>query len=335
MRVLYDFFAILFFIFCFEDNMNAQTYKSYLGKDFCKWYILYDDEVCPNTFNYLTCANRTTIIDGKTYQLLYQIHELFNDTINSIPANTISHQYIREDSITGRLYFLYEIYSDGGTFISHSPEILVSDMSLHIGDSIALNVTGSNLSYWYNLKFSTYDNKYYAMVDSVYFKDGLKHVRTAALFNSSGALFEKQKTALTFIEGVGSNLSPILDYGIFAYLSDIWKLMCNIQDNNTKHFNISGLCRMAELICDVAVPETMDNNKFLITNSNGSIKIKFTPSFSGNIRLIQSTGMPIYVTPVINESEHIITVENIQSGGVYILQIISNKGIIATTKLIL
>ncbi len=326
---------LIIFLSLFISVLNAQTFKSYFGKEYNKWYILYDGKVCPNTFNYLTCANRTTIIDGKTYQLLFEMYETLNDTINSVPANTLSNQYLREDSVSGRLYYRYTINSDYGT--SYSPEILVSDMSLHVGDSIQLNVTDTNLSLWNNLKLSTYDNKYYAMVDSVYFKDGLKHVRTSALFYSDYSnMFEKPKTALTFIEGVGSNVSPILDYNRFAYMSDISKLMCNVQDNITTHFNISGLCKLY-LNCDGVgdgVRETKDNHEFLLTLSYREIKIKFSSTFSGSVRLIQSTGLVIYETPFVNATEHIINAQNLQSG-VYILQIINSNGMITTKKLIM
>ncbi len=58
---------LIIFLCFFISFLNAQTFKSYFGKEYSKWYILYDGKTCPNTFNYLTCANRTTIIDGKTY----------------------------------------------------------------------------------------------------------------------------------------------------------------------------------------------------------------------------------------------------------------------------
>ena len=325
---------LIVFLCLFLSALNAQPFKSYFGKEYSKWYILYDGKVCPNTFNYLTCANRTATIDSKTYKLLFEIYETLNDTINSVPANTLSYQYLREDSVSGRLYYRYMINSDYGTL--YSPEILVSDMSLHVGDSILLKVTDANLSLWDNLKLSTYDNKYYAMVDSVFFKDGLKHVRTSTLFNTQyGNMFEEPKTALTFIEGIGSNLSPILDYyNGLAYLSDIWKLICNVKDNNTTHFNASGVCKLRELICDVGVIEVEDNHKFSLTLLDGSINIKFTSLFSGSVRLIQSTGMVVYETPVVSLTEHTINAQNLQSG-VYILQTMSINGMITTRKLIL
>jgi len=325
---------LIIFLCFFLSFLNAQTFKSYFGKEYSKWYILYDGKTCPNTFNYLTCANRTTIIEGKTYQFLYEINEPLNDIVNSVPANTISYQYLREDSVSGRLYYRYMINSGFGT--SYSPEILVSDMSLHVGDSIQLKVTDANLSLWDNLKLSTYDNNYYAVVDSVFFKDGLKKIRTSALFNSDyNNLFEKPKTALTFTEGVGSNLSPILDYCHFAYMSDISKLMCNVQDNNTTHFNISGQCKLKELICDlVGVHKIEDNQNFSFTLSDGNINIKFTSLFSGKVRLLQSTGMVIYKTPIENSTEHRINTQSLLSG-VYILQTINFNGVITTRKLIL
>ena len=324
---------LIIFLCFFIPFLNAQTFKSYFGKEYSKWYILYDGKTCPNTFNYLTCANRTTIIDGKTYHFLFEMNEFFNETVNSVPPNAFSDQYLREDTVSGRLYYRYLINSYYGT--SYSPEILVSDMSLNVGDSIQLNVTSANLSMWDNLKISSYDNKYYAVVDSVFFKDGLKNIRTSALFNSDDIyLFENPKTALTFIEGVGSNLSPILDYSRFAYLSDISKLMCNVQDNNTTHFNISGLCKLRQLYCDLGVQNIEDNQNFSIALSDGNINIKFTKLFSGQVRLLQSTGMVVYKTAIDNLNEHEINTQSLQSG-VYILQTLNYDGVITNRKLIL
>lgn len=326
---------LIFLIFLISFALNAVPFKSYFGSEFNKWYILYDVGNCPNTFSYLTCAGRTTIIDGKPYQFLYEIYEGLYDTINSLPVNTVSDKYLREDKITGRLYYRYKIYSDYGT--SYSPETLVSDLSLSIGDSISLNVKDVNLSYWTNLKLSTSEHKYYAFVDSVYFKDGLKHVRTTAHFNTNEEyLFEKSKTALTFIEGTGSNLSPVLDYNHMAYASNIWKLMCNVQDNITTHFNTSGFCRIY-LICDgggAGVGKIYDNQMFSIRLSAENINISFTSTFSGTVRLTQSTGMVVNETRVENLTEHKVNAEHLP-GGIYILQTINYSGTITTEKIIL
>jgi len=109
-----------------------------------------------------------------------------------------------------------------------------------------------------------------------------------------------------------------------------------VQDNITTHFNISGLCKLY-LNCDGVgdgVRETKDNHEFLLTLSYREIKIKFSSTFSGSVRLIQSTGLVIYETPFVNATEHIINAQNLQSG-VYILQIINSNGMITTKKLIM
>lgn len=324
---------LIIFLCLFLSVLNAQTFKTYFGQEYNKWYVLFDGVKCPNTFNYLTCTNRTKIIDGKTYQLLYKIQELKEDTINSMPINAESTQYLREEQSSGKLFYMYENYSDNGTFISYSPEILVSDMSLNLGDSILLEVNGLNLRYWDNIKYSSSQNKYYAEVDSVYYKEGLRHVRTSALFNSP-TLFEKQKTALTFIEGIGSNLSPILDSDNFAYLSDIWKLVCNVQDNTSIHFSTLDNCRLYLMCDDTEVLETKDANRFQIKLTDAKIQILFNSEFYGNIRLILPNGRLIYANSISNKNEHMINTQNIQNG-VYILQILGKKGSITTTKIII
>ncbi len=242
------------------------------------------------------------------------MNEFLNETVNSVPPNAFSDQYLREDTVSGRLYYRYLINSYHGT--SYSPEILVSDMSLNVGDSIQLKFTSANLSMWDNLKISSYDNKYYAVVDSVFFKDGLKNIKTSALFNSDDIyLFENPKTALTFIEGVGSNLSPILDYSRFAYMSDISKLMCNVQDNNTTHFNISGLCKLSELICDlVGVDNIEDNQNFSIALSDGNINIKLTTLFSGSFEIYNCLGKVVCRAEFANESVLSISTTGLNRG---------------------
>ncbi len=308
---------------------NAQTaYRSYFGESYTKWYILYDGYSCPNTFDFLVCSNRTEIINENTYWKLFEVFEPSDDNPrNSMPANESTYKFLREDTLTGKLYYRYKIYSDYGT--SYSPDILVSDMTLKVGDSVKLG--NININFWKNV-VKTSGGNYYAIVDSVYQKNSLKHIRTSALFSSKNELFDNDYTSLTFIEGIGSNLSPILDYDGMAYLSDVWKLICFVSDDSLTYFNNKKKRNLPPLICDVGVRNI--NEDFFSTKIIPSkILLQFHYPFYGEIRLIQLTGSLLYQRTIRGDTEHTINTIN-YSNGIYILQITHNNAI-TTKKIIL
>jgi hypothetical protein len=94
--------------------------------------------------------------------------------------------YIRESEDASKLYFLSG-YSDR--------EYLVADMNLQVGDEFQVP------EIWYNYSF---EHILTLIVDSVYMKDGLKHVQLDyRLFGWAAS--EK----ITFIEGIGPNIGLI------------------------------------------------------------------------------------------------------------------------------
>ncbi len=194
----------------------AQPYRSYFGNEYTKWSVL--SEICDAVYT-TECASRpdaTIVIDDVTYNKL-AIIEMWPDTW-SINVNDsyfdryflASNHYLREDQTTGRLYLRTS---------SDTEEFIVSDMSLEVGDSIRLYDDMSHHMWW----CIVYNNDIpYAVVDSVYYADGLKHIHTSAKFEAVGGEYPN----LEFIEGLGSNLTPTLNY--YCYTESVqWGMYNN------------------------------------------------------------------------------------------------------------
>ncbi|MBR5651118.1 MAG: hypothetical protein IKW93_02720, partial [Bacteroidales bacterium] len=193
----------------------AQPYRSYFGNEYTKWSVL--SEICDAVYT-TECASRpdaTIVIDDVTYNKL-AIIEMWPDTW-SINVNDsyfdryflASNHYLREDQTTGRLYLRTS---------SDTEEFIVSDMSLKVGDSIRL--CDDRLDEIWFIVYN--DDIPYAVVDSVYYADGLKHIHTSAKFEAVGGGYPN----LEFIEGLGSNLTPTLNY--YCYTESVeWGMYNN------------------------------------------------------------------------------------------------------------
>lgn len=147
---------------------------------------------------------------------------IFTDSIITIGDSLFGGHNYKVISNEGRYFmnFIREDLSTGQVWIRSRPEnieYMVMDLSLTLKDTFHLNAYGS------------YDS--IAIVDSVYFEDGKKHVR----FNywlEMGRLKEK----LTFIEGLGPNA------GVFYQIHNRWGnhnqyLLCSSKDDQPYFVN--------------------------------------------------------------------------------------------------
>ena len=214
----------------------AQPYRSYFGNEYTKWSVL--AEITDAVYT-IECASRpdaTIMIDDVTYYKL-AIIEMWPDTWSKNVNDSYfdeyflaSKCYLREDQTTGRLYLRTS---------SDTEEFIVSDMSLKVGDSIRLYDDMSHRMWWcivYN------DDIPYAVVDSVYYADGLKHIHTSAVFYAGGSWHPN----LEFIEGIGSNITPILNYyhGPWGPWGSPWGMynviLCYENETYWKHYPFDG-----------------------------------------------------------------------------------------------
>jgi hypothetical protein len=183
----------------------AQPYRSYFGNEYTKWSVF--SAVIDADYT-MECASRpdaTIVLDSVTYYKLAVFKIMFPDTW-SINVNDsyfdryflASNHYLREDQTTGRLYLRTS---------SDTEEFIVSDMSLKVGDSIRVYDRDDDPLPFFRECLVYNDDIPYAVVDSVYYADGLKHIHTSAMFEAPGDYMN-----LEFIEGIGSNITPILNY---------------------------------------------------------------------------------------------------------------------------
>jgi len=177
-------YALLLSILCLSAYAELQ-YKSVLNNGIARWSILceYADFFDSQDF---IINEKDTLINGISYnkisvEYFNSLDESNEEWKNHTPEEYWSYNnyFIRESENADRLY-IWDA--------EKNKEILISDMNLMKGDqfNVFLSYNGAN----------SID----AFVDSVYIKDGLKHVQLDYDFRSF-MNYDK----LTFIEGVGPN----------------------------------------------------------------------------------------------------------------------------------
>ena len=306
----------------------AQPYKSYFGEQYTKWYMFHNGCEWFSYSFFLSNPNKTEEIDGITYQCLYR--EKFNGSIVSIPENVSKFgTWLREDKNTGQLFFRQK------EFDYIPSEILVSDMSLEVGDSIRLyNSIWTYDVFWENVLISE-DNIPYAIVDSVYYKDELKHVRTSALFHNTekynGSSYIND--TLMFIESIGSNITPLLDIYFYEWNcgNEISVSMCYETENKLVHFTDEDYCFWyVEKINQLKkLPLIREEIK------DGFLNLFFEQPISGQINLLDISGKVLYNEQIIsNEFNHNIYVGKFAKG-IYVLQIKSINNELFNNKIII
>ncbi len=181
--------SVLLFLF-FSTSSVAQNYTSIFGSENTTWKIPFcnldqfminekfsDSEIVYNSNVYKRIG--TTNSNGVDYGL------------NSVGGNG----WARENTNEGKAWFVGVAETIDGM---DTIEYLVMDLSLEVGDNF--------------LVYESFGETDLAMVDSIYFDAGFKHVRTTYQHWNND---EK----LTFIEGVGTN------YGL-SYMHNVFNL-CN------------------------------------------------------------------------------------------------------------
>ena len=209
----------------------AQPYRSYFGNEYTKWSVFSEVIDGASSIEYALRPDATIVIDGVTYYKLAINTMMFPDTW-SINVNDsyfdryflASNHYLREDQTSGRLYVRTS---------SDTEEFIVSDMSLKVGDSIRLYDYDDWPFLPFDMKFVVYnDGIPYAVVDSVYYADGLKHIQTSVMFRAAGMGMK-----LEFIEGIGSNLTPILNYDYYSTNGMHSVMLCYENETYWQHYH--------------------------------------------------------------------------------------------------
>ena len=211
----------------------AQPYRSYFGNEFTKWSVFSEVYDAASSMEYALRPDATIEIDDVTYYklaIIYMRPDTWSKNVNDSYFDEYflaSNHYLREDQTTGRLYLRTS---------SDTEEVIVSDMSLKVGDSIRLcDYDGWPMPFFRECLVYNEDIPY-AVVDSVYYADGLKHIHTSAMFDAPGAYMN-----LEFIEGIGSNLTPILNYDFYTTWGMECVILCYENETYWQHFPFLGV----------------------------------------------------------------------------------------------
>jgi hypothetical protein len=301
--------CILFGLLCLTGYAQ-QPYKSYFGETYTKWNIVSNTR----TVSLLTCCERTFTIDDKEYYSLFKVYESEDEEITSVDINEPSVYFLREEPETGRLYYRELRYTGIDVY---TPEYLVSDMSLRVGDSIRFSDTHFWHLSWDNLIEK--DNMVYALVDSVYYQHDLKHIRTNVHFFD---FLNVEEVALTFIEGIGANVGPLIDYSEIgaAYDETDIVLSCYHRDGDITTFSEQGC-----IIFTLGIEDNPSSRNVTYNVREEMLAISFPDFFTGTISLYETTGIMRYKANVTNESAYTINIKHLQQG-FYILWIENESG---------
>ncbi|MBO7227016.1 MAG: hypothetical protein J6V33_05490, partial [Bacteroidales bacterium] len=181
---------VIAFIFA-TGTIKAQdsvVYKSVLGDSITEWYnLIAYSGVWADTRSYTVITGDTAMM-GDTIYHVYECNEYFGSCYNfiEIPYNINNYtKYIRESEDRSKLYFRTS---------ESNNEMLIMDLNLEVGDTVdtktwkwdGINYTNSKI-----------------IVDSVYYYDGRKHIRTNCYIAFSYDYRFTYYDTLQFVEGVG------------------------------------------------------------------------------------------------------------------------------------
>jgi len=221
----------------------TQNYLSIFGNENTKW----DQPFCnlDQTEVQQHVSEQEVVFDDQIYkQVGTVIPNGISYDMNSVSGNG----YAREDLVLGKAWFAGVVETIEGI---DTLEYLIMDLSLEVGDFFVI------------YEFGGLEN--FAAVDSVYFENGLKHVRTNYQFWSND-------DPLTFIEGVGTN------YGI-AYMHNYLN-MCPCLISIKKDFDLV----YSNMACqpDIAGSTNLSvNHSILIAPNPSSDHITIQSDLSG------------------------------------------------------
>ena len=172
-------------------------YKSYFGQQSTRWVCF--GEYYDIHRQVLISSDRDTVMDGMLYHITYD--SLYTGSLDHLVY--LSRVYMREDTITGRLW----VRTDNGE------ETLVADMTLDVGDSIFLKYPDS-----YQVHF--YYNRSLYVVDIVFDSNG----KNIILRNPEDSFDE-----MIIIEGIGP--SPLHTFmSDELYIDFIHEIQCQMKD---------------------------------------------------------------------------------------------------------
>ena len=142
----------------------------------------------------------TAVIEGLKYNILRD-----NYFATAYYCNRVSKYYVRESDSKDKIYLRYVM--DYFPPDSVTAEILVMDLSLNVGDTL-------NTKSWLECSSLGVKPAPRIMIDSIFYMDGRKMMRTSCMAEFQSYGFGIIKDTLYFIEGVGPSMG--IGYAYYA-----------------------------------------------------------------------------------------------------------------------
>ncbi len=296
-------FVLLFFC---QNIANAQ-YESIFGQNTTQFNIFHEP------------------VSG--YCITNHILQTGDFEINGIYYKKFGNIYLREDTVSGKVYM--QIFNYSPPF-DPSRDVLIMDLNLQVGDTFSLH------SDYYFISQSISMECPNIIVDSVFYENGRKVVRTNCNpLHCIVSIFDPY-TPLSFIEGVGPNRGPF--YWLAQYYHDAGKaslLLCFYKDDTLSYMN--PLYNTCDTFPDlVSIHDQYLNGIDIFPNpiEDNLLNISFDGTFSGLIFLYNALGSKIYSIDLSNVHTHQIKMMYF-SKGIYFLKIIDkNSNLLFLKKII-
>lgn len=272
-------FLVVFF--ASVSTLKAQ-YQSIFGINQTSWkYAYYTCLSCPPEIDSVSVVyNADTTINGEIFKKVQSNYKMQNAFGSSY--------YLREDLASGTVEYWNGVHGDTTAY-------LLMDLNLTVGDTL---------------------KSLFAVVDSVYFINGRKYLRTNLVSNGM---------AFTMVEGVGTNFG--IDFLRFG-LSE--GLLCQQKDNVQNYTGTH-----ATFDCNSTITSIRENNSsddIMIYPNPASDVLYFSDAnnYTARIELIDMKGQ---VVKQINSPLDAITIQEVESG-IYMAKIYSDKGIVVQKLLV-
>ena len=292
----------------------AQPYKPCLDGDYIKWSTIYGTyDLAEQSLEIM--AHGDTIINEMLYKKIYmddyikfeyeETNGHWKDWIDISGLINREQYCIRESEDASKLY-IYEVDSQ--------KEYLILDMNLKVGDTFTVSEIWEYILYYRTM-----------VVDSVYIKDGLKHIRFD-LYCAPPGYFGY----MTFIEGVGPNIGILPNFHSFPQI-------INCFQNQSFYYKNEDI----SLPCGYwgqgggAIDNLFSDKDYSVYVSKNNIEIYSTVHISVQVSLSDLSGRTYY-----NQSfaagKNILISRSSFPAGVYLLKIAAeNKSQFQVIKIIL
>ncbi len=265
---------------------SAQSYQSVFGMDSTIWNIYY--EVIDGGFTIEEKVSADTIINGKLFKQLQGPPFLFEPS------------FIREDSSHARLYIYYA---------EEEEEFLIMDLNWEVGDTVQFN----------SLQEGTI-----AIIDSIYFSDGVKHLRADLDIQA----WPVQVGKLEYIEGVGPN------YGLFYFTNQNYgygasALLCHFRDG-IKNYQYTDTTLGCYYFW-VGSEEVQEKQQFIHVFPNPASDHITISGITGDpsttfFQLRDNQGNTLFSGKILDFNE-VVSMKSLQSGN-YFLSVYNKQGIL-------